>query len=592
MADRPRKEFLVFSGKKADFPVWQERFMARMRKQKLHLALLGKAIITAAPAPLGDGPSENETTAFNTAVALRTGELEKLADKEDEIYCDLVTYLDAETLMFVRHDCKLSDGSGNGAKAWAMICERFSSKEKPAVMAIASQLTNLRLSTDETVSSYLLRSQELISQLRNAGEDMSDSLVNSFILQGLPSDFESFVTMEGFNVSSSSMDLRYRLQVFADSKEEKLKQGGKSNVSYFAGGSRGAGDASRAGGSSAAGIVCFKCNKVGHRKRDCKAAASGGEGGSASHASPRCGNCDKKGHTRENCWAKGGGSEGKGPRAGQSPRGFYCGVSMVQSGYQSAMFHAMTSKQEPHALISERSEHSLVVDSGCTDHMLSSRGLFSEYSLNSDGRCVRSANQSTSLVVGYGTADLVVKDSEGASQILSLKNVLHVPDHGRDLLSVRAATKYGHTVTLTDSKSHVCLSDGTHIPIVTQDNLFLLPCDALSESNAATSGPSLGLWHRRLGHVNGRDLDKILTKTGDKPEGKEGLGFCEPCALSKLSKTSVPKSTELRATSPLGRVFTDVAGPFKTSLGGCRYIVSFIDDYSRFAVLKFMHSKS
>ncbi len=53
-------------------------------------------------------------------------------------------------------------------------------------------------------------------------------------------------------------------------------------------------------------------------------------------------------------------------------------------------------------------------------------------------------------------------------------------------------------MTLTGGNSHVCLSDKIQIPIVSQDNLFLLPCEAISESNSASSGPSLDLWHNRL----------------------------------------------------------------------------------------------
>ncbi len=51
---------------------------------------------------------------------------------------------------------------------------------------------------------------------------MSESLVNSFVLQGLPQDFESFVTME--SVNPWPMNLRHRSQVFSDTRTEKMKQ--------------------------------------------------------------------------------------------------------------------------------------------------------------------------------------------------------------------------------------------------------------------------------------------------------------------------------------------------------------------------------
>ena len=49
----------------------------------------------------------------------------------------------------------------------------------------------------------------------------------------------------------------------------------------------------------------------------------------------------------------------------------------------------------------------------------------------------------------------------------------------------------------------------------------------------------------------------------------------------------------LRKSSKLELVYSDVRGPMETaSLGGHRYVVSFIDNYSRFARAYFMKHKS
>lgn len=237
---------------------------------------------------------------------------------------------------------------------------------------------------------------------------------------------------------------------------------------------------------------------------------------------------------------------------------------------------------------------SIVVDSGCTDHMVTSESMFSEYHQTS-GEVVRSANCSTSSIAGHGTVDIVVTDDQGKKQVLSLKNALHVPEHGRDLLSVKAVTRHGHAVLLADNESKIMLQDGTTIPIESQDNLFVIPCKPIPQSNIAQvteKSSQQQLWHRRMGHVNNHDLKRVLKSNGVSGSGGEADQFCEPCALGKISKKSVPKTTDTRATEPLGRVFTDVAGPFQESIGGCRYAISFIDDYSRFAVIKFMRGKS
>lgn len=58
---------------------------------------------------------------------------------------------------------------------------------------------------------------------------------------------------------------------------------------------------------------------------------------------------------------------------------------------------------------------------------------------------------------------------------------------------------------------------------------------------------------------------------------------CEPCILAKHHKTKFPKLSQSRATAPLQLVHSDICGPVSVnSLGGGRYFVNFIDDYSHF----------
>ena len=68
---------------------------------------------------------------------------------------------------------------------------------------------------------------------------------------------------------------------------------------------------------------------------------------------------------------------------------------------------------------------------------------------------------------------------------------------------------------------------------------------------------------------------------------------CETCCSVKATKTSVPKQSENKASKAGERVFTDVAGPLNpSSVDGFRYFVTYIDDYSSHACVKFMGHKN
>ena len=69
--------------------------------------------------------------------------------------------------------------------------------------------------------------------------------------------------------------------------------------------------------------------------------------------------------------------------------------------------------------------------------------------------------------------------------------------------------------------------------------------------------------------------------------------FCDICAANKLNRKPPSSKMALRKSSKLELVYSDVRGRMETtSLGGHRYVVSFIDSYSRFARAYFMKHKS
>ena len=67
---------------------------------------------------------------------------------------------------------------------------------------------------------------------------------------------------------------------------------------------------------------------------------------------------------------------------------------------------------------------------------------------------------------------------------------------------------------------------------------------------------------------------------------------CTGCQLGKQTRTKLPKEATFHATKILQLVHSDVCGPFRTtSLGGARYFVTFIDDFSRKTWVYFLTHK-
>lgn len=61
--------------------------------------------------------------------------------------------------------------------------------------------------------------------------------------------------------------------------------------------------------------------------------------------------------------------------------------------------------------------------------------------------------------------------------------------------------------------------------------------------------------------------------------------------LWKTNQNNLPKGQARRATQVLEIVHTDLCGSMETSLGGSRYFLLFIDDYSKMSWVYFLKNK-
>lgn len=103
------------------------------------------------------------------------------------------------------------------------------------------------------------------------------------------------------------------------------------------------------------------------------------------------------------------------------------------------------------------------------------------------------------------------------------------------------------------------------------------------------------LWHLRFGHLNFKSLSLLNSKgmvSGMTPI-KLPSKVCESCLVSKQSRNSFGSYTLERSTAVLDVIYSDVCGPIDTvSLGGNKYFVSFIDEFSRKIWVYLLKAKS
>ena len=137
-------------------------------------------------------------------------------DENYNIWAELVQCLDKQSIMMLKSEC-----NGNGPEAWKRLLAHISSSETPRVMNLVEQLSSLSLKPTEGMTDYLIRAETLSSSLEVAGEKISEKLLVSVVLKGLPDSYESFKTVHDFSKTPTPFsDLKKSLKNFADSQAE------------------------------------------------------------------------------------------------------------------------------------------------------------------------------------------------------------------------------------------------------------------------------------------------------------------------------------------------------------------------------------
>ena len=229
---------------------------------------------------------------------------------------------------------------------------------------------------------------------------------------------------------------------------------------------------------------------------------------------------------------------------------------------------------------SEVASH-LIVDTGCSDHIVNQKELFMNLR-TVDEKSVRDPKGNLTAIEGIGDVLITVQSNSGNMVELILRNVLCVPNYKVCLLSVNKAVNFGHRFIFNDSKARMVLNDGREINLTKNTGLFFLEVKYQNVVNQYTCNETrqtgkgdINLWHKRLGHLKKTDVKRTV--------GCEGKQASQP----------IPKKVENKEKEALELVHSDVLGPFEVaSLNGSKYAVSFVDEYTKYAVVKYMSNKS
>lgn len=181
-------------------------------------------------------------------------------------------------------------------------------------------------------------------------------------------------------------------------------------------------------------------------------------------------------------------------------------------------------------------------------------------------------------------------------KLLTLTNVLHVPEMRRNLISGSLLMKAGLKLTFVSDRL-VMTRNSEFVGKGFCCNSGLIVLDTISENmnkmasiSSAYTVESLDLWHARLGHVNVDSIKRLKHLNLIPKLSNMDFSKCEVCVEAKFHKKPF-KSME-RQIQLLELIHSD-RGDFKNhiSRGGKKYYIIFVGDYSRYVMVYLLSSK-
>lgn len=283
----------------------------------------------------------------------------------------------------------------------------------------------------------------------------------------------------------------------------------------------------------------------------------------------RCFKCNKTGHIKRNCRSKDGpGREDHGDSGGAA--GLAIMATVLHAGDSWATI----------------ANGQWVVDSGASHQMTGDAG-----SLTGVQPCtpvqVSLADGRTSTARTSGTASLTV-DGPTSTRNLDLGDVLVVPGLAVPLFSVRQASSHGFAVEFCNNHVNIKANGTVQAMGESVGRLYILGTAASSgTAGAAAAATTAETWHRRSANLGPNTMARAAAAVTGMTVDKTGfdalrVGTWSPCIEGRMTRAPFPYSTS-RSTAPLQLLHTDVMGGMPVlSAGGAAYLVTIIDVYTRF----------
>ncbi|UYV75180.1 hypothetical protein LAZ67_12002775 [Cordylochernes scorpioides] len=466
--------------------------------------------------------------------------------KKDAQAKGIITCAMTDSLVALILNCKTSKN------IWIALHERYEGDKKKRIIEARNDVSRLIMKKEENWEEYLYRSEKLLEQARNLGAEIEDQEFTTSVIRGLPQKYNLVALQLNSQMKVSISDLKNCLKLYHERFTHEEKEGNSKAFNTMH-------------------KESFSNSKHFHKNRNGN--------------KPICFICAKPGHKAIECW-----HNPKNNRATENKQ-----TSKNKPEHQNKAKFVNLQPEEHVSNIKEyettQQPEEWVIDSGASCHMTSNRDLLKEE--REVHKTIKLADDSEIISNAEGAIEI-----EGQNKLIRLNDVLYVEKLSGNLMSVNKLVDDNKKVLFDKDGGHIMEEDGEEILMAQRINDFYI-----IKTSAPEEIPSQALkatlhtwndWHKRLGHLNEEYMKQMLKNNSahNFNTQSQNMDTCQVCIQAKHPRTPFKPVLYPQSTRPLDLIHIDLIGPIQEeSIGGAKYVLTLVDDFSRKIFVEFLSSK-
>uniref|UniRef100_T1ISZ7 Integrase catalytic domain-containing protein n=1 Tax=Strigamia maritima TaxID=126957 RepID=T1ISZ7_STRMM len=207
--------------------------------------------------------------------------------------------------------------------------------------------------------------------------------------------------------------------------------------------------------------------------------------------------------------------------------------------------------------------------------------------------------------IGQSTVRFNVTSPDGTVKSVGVYNVLCVHGLKHNLLSVARLVSRIKCVIFDETGARIidrsdkvlCSAElrlGSFcLRTAMQDYCEVPPAAGFTAVVSSRKDDLSRLWHRRLGHMDAAYHDQVKSRVDGLGTGPDIGHVCPECLVGRQAAKPYGRTQGSSSTAPLELLHVDLIGALPVeSLGGSRFVLTIVDDFSRKVFVFFLRSKA